>query len=227
LAPTLSRIAVQVPAEVARLAGLVVKHNGAPVDPSLWGGFPVDRGGHQVAVEATGKLAWRVELEAAAAGQTRTVKVPVLEDAPDTPAPIAAPIAAPLPTRAPPPDAPEPGGWNGQAIAGVVIAAAGVAAMGIGVGMGFAAKGDYDDSEPFCQADVCTDEGIGIRDDARALGTAATVVFVLGAAATVGGGLLWLLAPSAPMAEAEASAPWRLHLAPRAGGGVVAAGGSF
>ena len=43
---------------------------------------------------------------------------------------------------------------------------------------------------------ACGAEGLSITDSARTQGTAATVVFVVGAAALVGGGVIWLTAPS-------------------------------
>jgi len=69
--------------------------------------------------------------------------------------------------------------------------------MGAGVGVGFAAKSEWDDSSTECQENYCSDEGLDIRDSARGLGTVGTVLFVAGAVALAGGVVIWLTEPSA------------------------------
>jgi PEGA domain len=79
---------------------------------------------------------------------------------------------------------------------GVTIGGIGLAAVATGIGVGVAAKNDYDDSDRYCGPDDrCDPAGVDIRDSARTMGTAATVVFFVGVAATLGGTIVWLTAP--------------------------------
>ena len=251
LEPRLSKLAIQVPAEVAALPGLAVTHNGAAVASADWGGFAIDKGSHRLVATATGKLDWSVELDINNEGQTFTVKVPMLQDeksaaaapvvpaTPESPAPAppaspaATPASAPEATNAskqaapPPPDAADDTG-SGLLIGGLAVAGVGVAGIAAGIGIGAAAKGEYDESETHCVDNMCTQEGLDIRDSARATGTIGTVVFAVGCAAVVGGGLMWLLAPSNDDASGEeAEATLRYHIAPTAGGAYAGVSGHF
>jgi hypothetical protein len=119
----------------------------------------------------------------------------VLPPEPTPAPPIPAPPTPTPPTPAPPTPAPHGAPAQTQRIAGVAVAGAGVVAMGIGVGLGFAAKSSYDGAA--CEGSVCENEAAKQeRDSARQQGNVATGIFVAGAALAVGGGVLWLLAPS-------------------------------
>lgn len=84
-----------------------------------------------------------------------------------------------------------------QVPVGITIGSIGVAAVLAGIGVGVAAKLQYDDSDAFCEEDACTSRGVEIRDSARLKGTAATVVFFVGVAAAATGAIVWLTAPKA------------------------------
>ena len=85
--------------------------------------------------------------------------------------------------------------WSSQKTMAVVVAGTGLVALGVGTALGFSAKSKWNDSAPFCQGNFCSDEGLSIRDDARSKATVATIVFGVGAAAIVGGVVLWFTAP--------------------------------
>jgi hypothetical protein len=91
---------------------------------------------------------------------------------------------------------------DAQRTAGLVIGGVGVAIVTTGVILGLAARSTYDESSDFCDASGgCDPPGLDLRESAMRKGNVATAVFGLGAAATIGGGLLWLTAPkSAPHA---------------------------
>lgn len=78
---------------------------------------------------------------------------------------------------------------------GITIGSIGVAAVLVGIGVGVAAKLEYDKSERYCEEDACLPKGVDIRDSARTKGTAATVVFFVGIAAAATGAVVWLTAP--------------------------------
>lgn len=82
-----------------------------------------------------------------------------------------------------------------QVPVGITIGSIGVAAVLAGIGVGIAAKVQYDKSEEYCQEDACLPEGVSIRNSARVKGTASTVVFFVGVAAVATGAIVWLTAP--------------------------------
>lgn len=179
-----------------------VRLDGAPLDdwqaPIL-----VDVGEHHIAATAPGKQPWENRVHIAET-QQMTVRI-ALEPVP---------AAGPEPTQAPT-DAPSP--WlSPMAIAGMAVGGAGLVAMGIGVGLGFVAKSTYDDSLGECEDErFCTPAGLDMQDTALAEATAGTVVFVLGAAALVGGGVLFYFALSDDDAVEAAVGPGSLTLRTR------------
>jgi hypothetical protein len=107
------------------------------------------------------------------------------------------------------------GAGDGQRIAGLVVAATGVVAVGVGVVLGLSAKSSYDGA-PGCDGSVCqTQPGLDARNSARSTGNVATGVFIAGAVVAAGGGILWLTAPKASNAVgATPRRDWRLGVAP-------------
>src|SRR5262249_39242740 len=109
LEPTLSLLTVDV---VGAVPGVVVKRDGVVLANAAWGtAVPVDPGAVVVTAEAPGYQGFRGTITIAGAGQRARIVVPAL---------IAE--AAPRPS------------WRRPV--GVVLASAGVVAMGIGVGFG-------------------------------------------------------------------------------------------
>lgn len=81
-------------------------------------------------------------------------------------------------------------------IAGVTLGAVGVAAVGAGIGLGFAGKSKFDATAADCTGSLCSQDGAAARSSAVALGNAGTALVVVGAAAVGAGLLVWLLAPT-------------------------------
>ena len=127
--------------------------------------LPVDPGLHVLRVEAEGFEPRAVEINAV---EAETVSV-TLELGPVVKTPTAAPKLEPT--------SPVP------LIVGGLLAGLGAVGMGAGIGMGFAASGDYDAAAGECASGACSQSGFDARTDARALGDAATGVFI-------GGGVL-------------------------------------
>ncbi|HEX3771571.1 MAG TPA: hypothetical protein VHV30_11925 [Polyangiaceae bacterium] len=205
LAGKLARLTITVGQPVA---GLQVKRDGVAVDAAEYNvGIPVDTGSHAVEASAPGKKTWSVSVDVTTDGSQQTVTVPPLEDAPpgSEPAPVgsapAAPEAAPQTAAAPASSsAPveEPGRGNGQRVAGGVIAGVGVAGLVVGGIFALSAKSKYNDSVDNCQAanhDLCNATGVSQRNDARSAGNVATVFLGVGAAALVGGAIVFFAAP--------------------------------
>ena len=204
LEPKLSRITVLVRSADA---GLEVTRDGVAVGQAQWGSaVPVDPGEHSVAATAPGKKAWRTTVTVPAGTAAVPVEVPVLEDAP---APVAE-VAAPPPSADSPPVgpvtipdvAPVERSSSGRRTAGGVIAVVGVVGLGVGATFGILSKGKHDDASSHCRGNVCDPAGASLRDSAIASGNVSTVAISVGAAALVGGAILWLTAPKATPARA-------------------------
>lgn len=96
--------------------------------------------------------------------------------------------------------------WSTQRTAGAVTAATGAVAVLLGAGFGIYAKveGDRSKRDEFCPTDNhngCTQEGVDLRDRARAFGTASTVTFVVGGALLATGVTLWATGGSSGSTE--------------------------
>ncbi|WP_394833287.1 hypothetical protein LVJ94_42970 [Pendulispora rubella] len=191
VAPKVSHLTVA--ADAKQTSGLAIKRDGAELGPGQWGvAMPVDPGPHVVEATAPGKKPWRAEVQVAPNGAKARIAVPAMEDVASESAHTSTPVASP--ETAPPQDASL---GNGQRTLGLIVGGTGIAAMGAGVVLAFMAKSKYDDAASYCNGDRCVQEGVDLRDSAVSRATVATVVFGVGLAATVGGGLLWFTAPRA------------------------------
>ncbi len=191
LEPKLSRLAIRVSHDTP---GLVVKRDHTEIDRGAWGvAVPVDPGKHVIDAEAPGHSPWSSVADVEELGKTVAVDVP---DLPATTSDTQATAPAAVPASAQPPGAETtpPSYWTGRRVAGAAIAGAGVVAFGVGVVLGPVAKSQYDSAknEPGPQQK---------NDSASAVstGNVGTVVGAVGAAVAVGGLVLWLTAPSAPV----------------------------
>jgi hypothetical protein len=174
-------------------------------DPGSWRG--VDPGTHALVVRIGDRTCTSVHLTLGE-GEERTidlhdvaascpteppVPIPVLPPAHPAPAPVAngtAPVRQPqLPAVSSDDDG---HAWR---VGGVLLGAAGVVALGIGSVVALAAKSDYDSVAGECPSIGCNQDGYDTRNDARTRGDIATVVIGVGAAAVVGGALMWWLSP--------------------------------
>ena len=109
---------------------------------------------------------------------------------------------------------------DSQRLAGWITGGAGVAAVGVGIGLALSAKSSWENA-PGCNGTQCTSNaGIDATNSARSTGVAATAVFIVGAAAATTGVVLWLTAPRAQPASA-AGPSWRVGMTV---GGVSAEG---
>lgn len=207
LYPRLSRVNIEVPAE-SKLAGLVIKRDGEPVDETQWGtGLPVDPGKHVIEVSAPGKKAWQWEADVGAGGATVAVKIPVLENAPVE-------VVGPGPA----PD----GGMPTQKKIAIGVGAAGVVGLALGGVFGGLTLGKVGDADKSCTKGgdgsfACDAAGVKARDDAKGMATISTVGLVAGGVLAAGGIVLWLTAPSgsAPTTDTkDAAKAARVWIAP-------------
>lgn len=217
LEPTLSKLTVNVSADVARLPGLSVTRDDTSVGSALFGtAVPADGGVHVIVATAPGKKRREWKLQLAPKGDAKSVTIDDLEDeettAEPSPAPsaTAAPIAPPPTDDAQPPPAPLARTWQ---TFGLIVGGLGVAGVITSGAFGFVARKKNNDSMEGCQQNLCDRGGLDNREAARRWGNAATVTFIA-SAAFVGSGVVLYIVGS----ESEKK---RVTFAPALGGGVL------
>lgn len=190
LEPRISRLTIEVPV-AHRVEGLTIHRDGEEVGRGLWNtAVALDSGEHTVTGAAPGHQDWTTTVTIDAPGSTVKVAVPQLLVL-KREAPGASPMLTGTEHRERDSDT-----WTSQRTTGLVVAGSGVLAFGVGTFLGFRAKSSYGDSDPFCDGDLCSQEGLDIRADARADANVATIVGGLGLAAMIGGTVLYLTAPT-------------------------------
>ncbi len=218
LEPRLSRLKIIVSPQVDKIAGLLIRLDGKTVEKIRYGEpLPVDQGAHVVSAQAPNMRAWSTDVAVSREGTIVDVTIPALAMADGSGTGVA--VTPTTQAVAPGQDEAESSSsGRTQRIAGVVVGSTGFAAMVVGVIVGVMAKSKYDSAE-YCEANLCDEQGFDTRESARTQGTAATVVFAIGAAALVGGGVLWFAAPSGADDDAGSEqARLRLGVAPSNGG---------
>ncbi len=196
LEPRLARITLVV---VRADEGLRVQRDGVDVGRAQWDSpVPVDPGEHVFVVTVPGKMPWKTTVSVRADGPPVRVEVPALPAAPAPPEPDEgqAQVQAVRATADRPPTEPSPNTGSTRRVVGAVLAGVGLIGLGVGTGFAIVSKAMHDDAVPHCRGDVCNAEGASLRDNAIAAGNRSTVSVVGGGVMFVGGGLLWLTAPS-------------------------------
>ena len=218
LLPRLSRVRI----DIANPApNTEVTRDGVSVPQSDWGKpVPLDRGSHEIVVTAEGKAPWSTKLDLSEPAMTVAVQVPPLADAPKPVAAVAV-VAKPALPPAPPPAEPEKiSNGSGQRTAAIVVGGVGVAALAAGIFKGAEYVDKNNQAKSICPSGSnCTTDEIQQHqqavDDARQARTWAYVGIGVGAAALVGGGVLFFTAPHGPSKQERAL---RLHVVPLADG---------
>lgn len=186
-------------ASADRPTGFTVTRDGVPVPPLDFGRrLPVDPGTIVIEATAPGFEPFKTEVIIARDTTARTVDIPALE-----PIGGGGPIVE-VPRPPPGDGTPSAGGTQDTTPSksprkkiAIGVAAAGVVALGAGVGLGFSAKGQYDDVP--CTATSpptgCTPDEESRIDKARSRGNLGTIVGGVGVAALAAGIVLYVTAP--------------------------------
>ncbi len=182
LEPRLSKLTIDVPDQTAQLEGLVVLRDGTALGPSAWRvATPIDGGEHTVEVTAPGKLPWKQTFSIPNEGASRTVSVPLLEEAP---APVATETERAEAQQAgsikeSPERPPDQDGLTSLQWGGIASAAAGVVSLGVG---------------GYFLADAL--EKNGVENGAEASGNVATALGAVGLVALGTGATLFFVGAS-------------------------------
>jgi hypothetical protein len=197
LEPKLVRI--QVIAVPENPATIEVKLDGVRLDKAQLGtSIPVDPEDHRIEASAPGAQPWQVKVNVAAESSVLYVTVPKLADTPVAPPPGPTTVA-PVITQAPRSGA--------RALYEIALAGVGIAGLAAGTALGIAAKSKYDDAQSLCGGSGCAPQAAGVQHSAVVGGNVATVIFIAGAAALAGAGVLWLTTPAPPSRTASGVVP--------------------
>lgn len=224
----LSKLTIQVGADTASIAGLVVNVDGHEVTRPLWGiAVATDPGEHLIEARASGRKDFSTKLVLADQKQ-EVFTIPMLAEAVVT-APVASVSAAPVasspapansarrPSKTPPPP-PE----SNQATVGLVLAGVGVVGLGVGAVFGLQTLSKNSAAEKKCDTfNRCTQEGLDLSDDAKSARTVSYIGFGVGAAFAAVGGYLFYTAPSNNPTSARV---WVAPAADQRGGGMTVGG---
>ena len=156
-----------------------------------------------IVVTAPGRKPWKSQGTVAEAATLRTGRLD-----PDLPPTAAPAIAAPPPlvsvaveTPPVPPVAEAVRGRSWQRPVGIAAAGLGAVGIGIGAALGVAAKGKWNDSTrpgnlAYCDSsNVCGPTGMSMRNTVYGLASGATAAFVVGSVLVGGGALVFFTAP--------------------------------
>ena len=191
-------------------AGLQVTCDDIPMPLEQWGKvIALEPGQHRFEAHAPGYQSWRTTIDVVPGASPIQVKIPRL-----TPLVTAPPTAVESTNGSPPylePQASEATSATDLRAVGWITGAAGIASLGAAVILGLEAKSEYDQSDRYCDGNLCHDErGVSLRQDAMTYADFSTAFSILGAVAVgAGATILFALPTSEPTT-------------PDAGGGVGA-----
>lgn len=195
----------------AEVPGLTIKLDGEVVGRAAWSSpLPVDPGAHEVVASAPGKQDRRLSVQVGEVADTKTVRIPPLEDAPAASAP------APAPELTRETSIPEP--LYGKRTAGLIVGGFGLAAIGVGSVFGVEALQKRKDSNSSCSGGTCTTQaGVDLNKDAQRYANYANIGIGVGVVALVVGTYL-VLTSNAPRSERAATVV-RTRMSPLVGSG--------
>jgi hypothetical protein len=212
LESALSKLTVVISAEALDIEGLTLTRDGVKIDPAVYGlSVPIDPGVVKVEVSAPGYKPLTLEVTLNPSGDRKTLVIPRPEAEPSrveepAPRPVSEPKTQPrkphvLPTNA---------GMGLRRQLGVAFVSAGLAAVGVGLGLGSHARALEREASSLCPSGACSGDALFERysdkvDESRRFGVAA-LALEFGGLASMGAIAVVLLWPS-PDAVAAAAAP--------------------
>lgn len=181
----LPRLLVTTP-DAGKTPGLEVRRDGVLLkDAELGVAVPIDPGPHEIVATAPERKKW-LHTVATTEGGTLEVAIPRLETDDGT-----------TPFK---PKEEEPSTWHTQKTVGLIVAGVGVAGVVLGGVFGAKASSTNDQALRSCPDKGppvrCDKTGLDLTDDAQSQALLSTVFVIVGAAALVGGGVLFFTAPS-------------------------------
>jgi hypothetical protein len=201
LEPTLSRLTVQVP-PASDLADLEIKRDGTGIRRAAWGtAMPIDPGDHVIEAFALGKIPWKQTVTVGGKAESKTITVPVLENAPVAPTPATPAAGGHMPASFVEVRRPvNPAAWVAYSI--------GAVGVGVGAYFGIRAMSDQQVADDNCPQDRCKAEGLSANNSAIKSANIATVGFGVGLIGIGLGTFLLLSRGTTTVPSTTASATW-------------------
>jgi hypothetical protein len=201
LEPTLSRLIVQVP-PASDLADLEIKRDGTAIRRAAWGtAMPIDPGDHIVEAFALGKIPWKQTVTVGGKAETKTITVPVLENAPAPPTPAVAATSGQMPASFVEVRRPvNPATWVAYSI--------GAVGVGVGTYFGVRAMSDQQTADENCPAEACNSVGLSANANGIKSANISTVGFGVGALGIGLGTFLLLSRGTTTVPSTAASSKW-------------------
>ena len=229
LEPHLSKLTLQMPSD-AIVPGLEIRLDGAPVGTAAVGvPMPVDPGEHLLVVNAPGYQSSTQNIVVGGNADTKTVELAPLQPissetvAPIAPTPTPATTSQPARNDARDEVRDQGSGASTQRTLGLVIGGVGLVGLAAGGYFGLQSNSKENEARDNCgnYPNDCSPAGISANDDAQTAAGYATIGFIAGGAALLGGIILYATAPNDP----PASATLRLDpVVARSGGGLGLSG---
>lgn len=170
----LTNLIVEVPEPVP---GIQVLIDDKPIGKAAWRTpIPLDPGEHELIARAPGHALWSKQVKLPPGPSTVTERVPALKVVDE---------GAVEPAEEP---------SNAQWIAGWVVGAVGVVALGVGAYFGIDTILKQNESEDHCVDTLCDADGVALREDGEVSANVANVTIAIGAAAVVTGIVLLVTA---------------------------------
>ena len=181
LRPKLSKMTIAV---TDRVPGLEIRRDGTLVRDAQWGSsVPVDPGTHEIRATAPGFTTWFKKVEVGDNAAVLKVTVDKL-----TPAPKDVKLGGGAGGG--------PGAESDNSVQlglGVAAGVVGLGGIALGTAFGVIAGNQNSDSKAYCRTEnpnLCSQDGVDLRDKARTSGTVSTVGFVAGGVVLVAGVVL-------------------------------------
>lgn len=197
LKPRLVRLRLTVDSATGRLKDVVIKRDGIELKSASWDvAAPVDPGEHVIEAAAPGYTPFLLTTKIAGEGQIIDVRVPPLDPVKvsSSEPPLAVVMPADGSSRTPPRPERAAGGSRSLRIGSYAAGGIGLALLGAGTYLSFAASSDQDDANRLCPAAQCSNrDGVDASHDAAQKADFATGFFIGGAVALGAATVMWLL----------------------------------
>ncbi len=150
-----------------------------------------------------GAVSDRIQIANARLGQLRAAELAVMRPVPAENSPPVMPGAASAESSAGQPPTRD-ASWSEPEIAGVIIGASGIVALGVGAGFGIAAMGEANTARDLCDGNVCREQrGIDAAEKASDRAMISTVGFASGGALLALGAAVYFWLGGAPSEAVE------------------------
>lgn len=198
LEPRLVRLLIVVK---SRVSGFKIMRDDSDVTAFMGVATPVDPGTSKLIATAPGYKPWSLDVTTSGEGSTITVEVPALEKAPEPPQQPPGDDGTDVFRNRPEPT-PDPDPGKGRRLIGLSLGGVGIAGIGVGIVFGVGARSAFNTAQDTCDGDVgdCrgdVDSAAGDVDSARSKALISTIGIGVGAAALLGGAILYVTAPKA------------------------------